>query len=165
MTSSSINDDKDDNMTPEERLEWLRSRGVLVETSEERKAKEHLLKQQQQQALNSSLSGDQVKFVLIPADSAKDIEQKWMPWNNDVKGVDLLETYLKPVFSAAGSSYIDIDMLKKQASNHFGTENIPTISDASLRNAAAQGSVESFRLVPPMESNKFQMINFYLDEV
>ena len=157
--------DSDDEMTPEERLEWLRERGVLIETAEERKAKQEQVKQALEVNEEGQETMEHVAYVLIPADSSQAMQQLSMPVRGRNHGIDLLESHLKSSFSCSSSEMINIDLLKEQASKQFGTANTPTISDSALRKAASQGSVETFRLVPSMESNHFKTINFYLDEV
>ena len=157
----------EDDMTPEERLQWLKDRGVLVETAEERKAKLVEKTNQDLDANYESLKPDErrVKYVVIPADSSKPLQELSMISKGSSGNVDLLQDRLKSVFSCSSSDTINMDLLNEQAAKQFGTSNTPIVTDASLRSVASQGSVEVFRLVPPMESNKYYMINFYLDEI
>jgi len=144
--------DTDDNMTPEERLNWLRERGVLIETAEERKA-----------GITTDADATEfVTYVRIPSDASQPMTELKLPIGAAGTG-DLLQFHLKSAFSDKRS--VDIGLLKDQAAKNFGSEEIPEISESTLHSVAAEGSVEVFRLVPPMESNHYRTINFYLDEV
>ena len=161
-------------MTPDERMEWLRARGIFIETSEDREAKrraeEEIAKTNASATPTTTPTADieVIKYVYIPADSSKSMEEFTLNVSVAKTGgcIDLLEMELKPKFASDGDEHsMDIEQVKEYAGKHFGSSNTPTISDATLRSVAAQGNVEVFKVVPALESNKFCQINFYLDEV
>jgi len=148
-------------MSPDERLAWLRERGVTVETSEDRRRKKIT------RIKDDGEEFDNVSFVHIPQDKSlplKDLTMK-VSKSETGKGGDLLMDYLRPFFSAFDEK-LDLDLLKEQTSKHFGSTDSPgEVSEKSLRDVAAQGQVETFCLVNPVPSNKFITVNIYLDEV
>jgi len=171
-------EEKEVEMTPEERLTYLRDRGVMVETAEERRIKEirNIMKEPDDMDVNDTdimekqtqkANYEEVSFVHIPTDESIPMKElKFKVNQNDVqnnKG-DLLLEYLKPFFSAM-SKTVDLSLLKDQATQQFGTEGAPAISQDALKKVAQQGQVESFTLVHPIPSNKFTGVNLYLDEV
>ena len=167
-------------MTPDERMEWLRARGIFIETSEDREARRRAEEEVTKTKTNASAAPNTnsnatadievIKYVYIPADSSKSMEELTLNVSSVAKKrgcIDLLEMELKPKFASDGDEErsMDIERVKEYAGKHFGSSNTPTISDATLRSVAAQGNVEVFKVVPALESNKFCQISFYLDEV
>jgi len=157
----------DDNMTPEQRMAWLKERGVLVETAEDRQA------QATRAALIPSEDNDgpkeTVTFVKIPHDETQPLEElsatfpkSWF----ETRG-DLLVDYLKPAFASKnGGKDVDLGLFHHQAQKHLASNDAPgTVSEAALAEVAKQANVETFPLVHATPSNKFVSINMYLDEV
>jgi len=161
-------------MTPEERLTYLRDRGVMVETAEERRIKEirnimkepdEIINDDNNIQQNQQMNQEEISFVHIPTDDSIPMrELKFKVNSNDVAKGDLLLDYLKPFFSAM-SKKVDLSLLQDQATKQFGTEGAPSVSQEALNKVAQQGQVESFTLVHPIPSNKFTGVNLYLDEV
>lgn len=164
-TSTSTTDDKE--MTPDERLNYLRERGIFVETAEDRR------RQRIKDIMNETDVGidgelyDDLKFVHIPQDESLPIKELSMkvPQNrNSSNAGDLLLTELRPFFSAL-SKKVDLDLFRDNAAKQFGSTDVPKVSEDALHKVAEQGLVEVFTLVHPAESNKYTSVNIYLDEV
>lgn len=158
----------DDNMTPEERLAYLRERGILVEIPEDRKAKSvtEALKDADN---DDDLPKETITFVEIPHDSSKPMRELSFSVPNrllETRG-DILVDYLKPFFSSTDSDKnVDLSLFQKQAAQHLGSQDAPgTVSDAALKEVAKQANVETFSLVHPTPSNNFTAIHIYLDEI
>eukprot|EP00934_Nitzschia_sp_Nitz4_P004854 Nitzschia sp. Nitz4//scaffold351_size16537//459//7245//NITZ4_008851-RA/size16537-augustus-gene-0.0-mRNA-1//1//CDS//3329548881//4844//frame0 len=171
-----MSEQDDENMTPQEREDWLRSRGIQIETPEDRRdaSKENSV-------LNAlaavSIQGenvdgnddDSIPFVLIPQDDNKSIQTLKLPRSLAQDSVgDALPDFCKPYF--ADNKSIDATLLSEQATKQFAGGDLQGLSktniSASAMNAvAAQGSVETFPLVHPADTNNFQGVYIYLDEV
>eukprot|EP00544_Gedaniella_sp_CCMP2646_P011943 CAMPEP_0202489542 /NCGR_PEP_ID=MMETSP1361-20130828/7237_1 /ASSEMBLY_ACC=CAM_ASM_000849 /TAXON_ID=210615 /ORGANISM="Staurosira complex sp., Strain CCMP2646" /LENGTH=336 /DNA_ID=CAMNT_0049119297 /DNA_START=22 /DNA_END=1032 /DNA_ORIENTATION=- len=150
-----MSDRKDDEMTPEERTAWLRERGVLIETPEERKA-------QSTAPLALDGSEDVITFVKIPADTSKPLEELSFPVSANQTG-DALAEHLKPLFGSNAKN-IDMTLFEKQAATQLLSTDA-TVSPEALAQVAQEGNVETFTLVHALPSNHFTGINIYLDEV
>lgn len=175
MSSSSSEEVKEDDeiSTPEERLNWLRERGVLIETSEDRKPKEAAV--DAEDTIYKLIS-----FVCIPHDSSKPLRELSLPiavvdetsLGSKTSG-DRLPFHLKPMFAAHHDNNgggVDLELLRQQATHHLATSSSSdnhdaTVSDATMRRLAEEGQVETFSLVRPTPSNKHTAVNLYLDEV
>lgn len=108
---------------------------------------------------------DDVSFVHVPQNDSLPIKELTMKISKNRANGDLLIDYLKP-FVSAMSKKVDLDLLKDQATKHFGSGDGPgKVSEKSLMEVSSQGQVESFCLVQPVPSNKFSSVNIYLDEV
>ncbi len=138
--------------TPEERIDWLRSKGIQIDLPGEKRTK-------------SSIGGKDlriVKVVRIPCDESKKMEELELQVEKAVYGDQLLQT-LKPWFQAKGASSFNMDMLKETAAKQFGNSGIK-ISEDILQSMAEYGSVEAFTLDQPVAANGYQGVAFYLDE-
>mmetsp|Transcript_15647 Transcript_15647/g.21422 ORF Transcript_15647/g.21422 Transcript_15647/m.21422 type:complete len:361 (-) Transcript_15647:299-1381(-) len=158
-------DDKSEDMTPEERLAWLRERGVQIETSEERHEK-ITTSTNEGDDIDTNDDYEEIAYVCIPHDDSKPMQQLSfrLPKKSLGKG-DALSNHLKPCFGSSNGKDVDLSLLQDQATKQFGSSQTPTISQETLKSVAAQGSVETFALVHPVPSNKFVGVNVYLDEV
>ena len=178
-----------DNMTPEEREQWLRDRGVELETPEDRRKAESILSGtiseedgttttrpqtivEQIQSLSissneSSPSDEGIKFVMIPHNTSKPLVQVVLPKQlvNALGAGDIIPTYVKQFFSDGKS--IDDSLFKEQASKqqHLVGGDPEKLTSQAIANATADGSVETFPLVRPSSTNKNQGVYIYLDEV
>lgn len=80
---------------------------------------------------------------------------------------DALPNYVKSHF--ADSKSIDASLLQQQATKHFAggqLEDLSTnISTAAMNYVATEGTVETFSLVYPADSNQHHGVYIYLDEV
>jgi len=107
-------------------------------------------------------------FVHVPHNESlpmKELKMK-VTKNRVGKTGDQLIDELKPFFKAL-SKKVDIKLFQDQATKTLGSSNDGDIqvSQETLQKVAEQGQVETFCLVHPMPSNKFQSVNIYLDEV
>lgn len=153
-----------DDMSPEDRLVWLRERGVTVETSDDRR-REKISKIMNEGDEVDGEDYDDLSFVHVPQNESLPLKELVMKVSKNRSGGDVLMEYLKP-FVSASSKKIDLDLFKEQATKHFGSGDGPgKVSEKSLMEVAEKGQVESFCLVQPAPSNKFCSVNIYLDEV
>jgi AraC-like DNA-binding protein len=76
---------------------------------------------------------------------------------------DALAEHLRPAFGGNSQS-IDLNLFKKQAATQLAATDA-TVSEAALQQVAEEGNVETFTLVHPSPANHFTGINVYLDEV
>jgi hypothetical protein len=156
-TESKIEDD----MSPDERLQWLRDRGVLIETSEERRNKEltQIMNEKDEDVKES------VTFVYVPHDTSNPLSQLSFECPIKISGTDFLVEHLKPVFKGMSSDRkIDLELLREHASQTLGSSDAPSPSEDTLQKVASEGSVEKFPLVHATEANNFTGVNIYLDE-
>jgi len=178
--SSSHDDDND-------RLNWLKERGVEISTAEERAKKanesntgvapifEQLSKLSVNDEDDDDNDGEGIKFVLIPHDDSKPIRTVKMPstFSKDHMG-DVIPTFVKPYFADKRS--VDASLLHKQATKHFAAGSIKdvdgsdcvdmgNISVSAMNAVAAEGSVETFPLVHPATTNGYTGVYIYLDEI
>ncbi|GMH92114.1 hypothetical protein TrST_g11947 [Triparma strigata] len=161
--------------TAESRLEYLKSRGVEVETVEDRKA---MMNEERtggvaevvRQLMSSKETDEKVEgteFAFVPHDTSKPIRSVFLPSVATGSG-DKLPAFVKPYF--ADSNSIDVNLLNEQATKQFSSGQLKgmdpsNISASAMNRVAAQGSVETFPLVHPGETNKFCGVYIYLDEV
>jgi len=128
----------EEDATPEERMAWLRARGVIVEEPGQRS--------------NPTSTGESFTFVLIPADESQMCEELTGPHSDG----DALPALLGPKF--AGCSLSD-DELR----THAAAAGQP-VEPSVLRTLMMQGRAESFRLAVPTDANGREGVYFYLDE-
>jgi len=166
----------DDDMTPQEREKWLRDHGVLIETPQDRLKEEHAhsLAMDGVCSIVEQLSGVQlqeennIQFVFVPQDDTKPLQTVQLPASIANQPGDSLPNYVKAQF--ADSKSIDTGLLQEQATKQFAGGDLKQLADtklnaASMNAAAAQGSVETFPLVHPADTNGFCGVYIYLDEV
>lgn len=155
------NAEQNDDVSAEERLNWLRERGVLIETSEDRK------KNESKKINTAGAKYETVSYVYIPHDTSKEMrEMKLKVYEEYSRAGDLMPDNLKQLFGVIDKANVDLTLFHEQAAQHLSTEGAPsTISDATMRKLAEEGQVETFCLVKPVPSNKHTSINIYLDEV
>jgi len=154
-------------MTPEERINYLRERGILVETPEDRRREQIKTIMNETDVDENGEEYDDLKFVHVPHNESLPIRELSMKVSKNrlsSKSGDLLLDELKPFFSAL-SKKADISLFKDSAAKHFGSADAPQVSVEALRQVTEQAQVETFALVRPTESNKYTSVNIYLDEV
>lgn len=168
-------DEEEKELTPDERMQWLRDRGVLVETPEDRRAG-RVASVVPQEGDPVTSDSEPVYFVLIPADKSKSLQEcSFVPppslsaqRSAAVPGGDALSHHLKPAF-ATDSDKVDITLFQSNPVHQLGTGGInggtPSVSKETLETVAREGHVETFALVHPTPTNQFTGVNFYLDEV
>lgn len=159
-------------MNPAERLVWLRERGIVVETAEERKLKkiQDIMNEKEIGTIDGEEYED-LSFVHVPHDESLPLKELSIKVSQNRLGKgDLLIEELKPYFSAL-SKKVDLSLFKK---NQHGTKTLGStvdgsddiqVSEEALQKVAEEGQVEVFCLVHPMPSNKYQSVNIYLDEI
>lgn len=140
MASPSIDDKPEEELTPEERLAWLRARGVIVEEPAGRRKP-------------APGGGAPFKYVWIPADENLDCEQLEAAKSPG----DALLAVLGPRFSS-GADVSDEALLAKAA------EMGHSIGIDALRAELVKGGAESFRLAAPSSANGSEAVYAYLDE-
>jgi CS domain len=156
---------QDDTMTMEERMAYLRERGIEISTPDERKASATAAR-----ATNTVSTGrPSISYVLLPADTSKPLQELTFPSplleQGGVATSDPLAEHLRAAFKQKGDR-ADLSLLQKGTTDLFlGSAGAPTtVSDAALQEVAAQGNVEVFALVHGCPSNDFTTVNIYLDE-
>lgn len=174
----------------EDRLNYLKDRGVEISTPEEREALRKANASsvapilQQLSNLNLDNTGDDtesIKFVWVPADESKPMKTLLVPSSflKENRG-DAIPNFVKPFF-AADKTRVDGSLLQKQATKQFtsggqgssikGPDGKPVdidmskISTSAMNAVAAEGSVETFCLVHPADTNQYTGVYIYLDEV
>jgi len=153
-----------DDMSPADRMAWLQERGVIVETSEDRK-RAQISKIMSESDEVDGEDYEDLSFVHVPENESLPLKEITMKVSKKRNGGDVLMEYLKP-FVSNHSNKVDIDLLKDTSMKQFGSgEGGVNVSEKSLKDVAKEGNVESFCLVQPVPSNKFVGINIYLDEV
>ena len=141
-----------DNMTPTEREQWLRDRGVQIETSQDRRQAESILSIAEdrppsvvEQISKLQIGGDDdsidttdddgIKFVYLPHDTSKAISTVSLPKRLvDALGPsgDIVPTYVKSFF--ADSKSIDETLFKQAAKqNLIGGGDIDKFSSAAAK--------------------------------
>ncbi len=160
------------------RLDYLKAHGVEIETVEDRAAavaaaRERVAPIKAQLSLSpSSVTRDSfddgcVELALVPADDSKPMRRIYLP-GALMEAKDSIPGFVKPYF--ADSVSVDAGLLNEQATKQFASGDMKdlankNISAAAMNAVAAQGSVETFPLVHPAETNGFTGVYIYLDEV
>ncbi len=148
-------------------------KGIFIETSEDRRIKK--IKDIMNEKDTDEIDGEEyedLSFVHVPHDESLPLKELTMkvPKNRTASNSigtngDLLVDELKPFFKAL-SKKVDMSLFQDQATKTLGSSNDDIqVSQEALQKVAEQGQVETFCLVHPMPSNKFQSVNIYLDEV
>ena len=148
---------------------WNRSKGVFIETVEERAAKAEARK-------NKKFDGSAGIYDIRPGMPAPPLSFKYVrvPCDDTAPyeeiqgyGYDACDNFLemlKPKF--AGGS-VDADKAQRAAVQHLGS-SVPSLGSkgmSTLIDAADDGAVETFALVRPAKSNDHTGVYIYLDEV
>lgn len=139
--------DEEELRTAEDRIKFLRDRGVLVELPEDRFADS-----------NGSAKTVQVAIVKIPCNDSLPEEEIYLSCIEG-KGGDAFLVALKPFFAASSTSSI-----KPESFDLLSTHGL-TVSEDTLSSLAREGCVEAFPLSHPCEDNNYTRVNIYLDEV
>jgi len=179
----------------EERVAWLRERGVEIETPEERRLKQ--LRQahsvadriaEEEDETEQQDDEDVIYYVKIPADTSRPLEElrlrtKPPPPSTAATtadgSVDVLAEHLKATAfrtnggaADADAAEVDLSLLEQQSTTTLASGNVaPQVSDETLRQVAKEGHVETFCLVRPGASSSTTTttttagIQLYLDEI
>lgn len=130
----------EEDITPEERLEWLRARGVLVEEPASRRTK-------------AASGGRLFKYVKIPCANNYACEEI----SGEAGSGDVLPSLVAPNY--AGSAGVSDDAILAQAAQ-MGQQ----VGLEAMRAVMAQGGAESFRLAVPTDANGREGVYAYVDE-
>jgi hypothetical protein len=128
-----------------------------------------LLQLSQLSVSDASTNEEGIQFALVPHDTSRPIRTVWLPLSvaTETPG-DAIPTFVKPYF--ADNKSIDASLLQQQATKHFATGDLKDLakeklSVAAVNSVAAQGSVETFPLVHPEDTNQYTGVYIYLDEI
>jgi len=135
---------KEEDMTPEARMAWLKARGVQIEDFSQRRAGSAL-------GMTAAAGGPRFSYVFLPADESADAEER----SAGIGSGDVLPGLLGPSF--AGS--VDDDALQRTAASHGQSVGLE-----AMRLAAARGGAEAFRLAAPTDGNGKEAVHIYLDD-
>lgn len=139
--------------------------GIEIVTPEERKASNVAAAMREADQLRET-----IKFVVIPADTAKPIEERSLTLTLSNRAVDSFVEQIKPMFVVGGDK-VDVTLLQqtqggsKLLSSSSSEGAMPQVSHETLMQVAKDAHVESFTLVHPTPSNKMTTVLMYLDEV
>ena len=137
-------------MSQEDRIQWLRDRGIQIHIPGEKKT--------------PGSGEDSVRnttLVKIPYDERLPFTE--LTVEVPVAQGDQFIEVLKPFFSDQ-STELDLAALKETASKQFGNDEVK-VSSSALSKLASQGAVEAFTLAYPCEDNNYCCVSLYLDEV
>jgi hypothetical protein len=161
MKMSNIKDNSQDDMSPEERVQWLRDRGVVIETSEERRLSEvsRIMKETDENET------EKIYFVYMPHDTSKPLKEMTFDCPIRADNIDYLIDHLQPIFKVIGrEKVVDLDLMRKYTSQTLASSEAPMPSEDTLMKVALECTVEKFALVHPTNSNNYTGVNIYLDE-
>ena len=173
MADNNDNDEKenDKEMTPEQRLEWLRDHGIEVTTPEERRAAQVAQALHEADAVQEE---EEISYVLVPADKTSPLKElSFRPATSGAATVaagDQLMEHLKPAFRGGGSQ-VDLSLLQQSPGAQTllgaatGDGDTATVSDATLKAVADEANVETFVLVHALPANQYTSVQIYLDEI
>jgi hypothetical protein len=133
----------EDGMTMEERVAYLRQRGVEIAFPGE-------------SLETQSENTRRVVVTKIPVDEKEDYQEITLEINDSAAG-DALLVALRPYF--ATTSTVDIDKISLMSTQAM------TVSKETLAALCAEGSVEGFALSQPCIDNNYTKVQIYLDEV
>ena len=140
----------------EERISWLRDRGVLIEFPNEAD------KAARPKGASTGKSR-RIYIVKIPCDEREPFKEIEIPILEEQKGDQLLELLLIYFNNVRLTSSV-IDGLQKNQTSLFGSESVK-VSEGTLQSLGEKGSVEAFNLSRACASNSFCGVSFYLDEI
>jgi len=155
MTDSTLPEPPSDQ---EERISWLRDRGVLVEFPNEANKATNA-----DATANANKKTRKIYIVKIPCDEKKPYEEIAIPIIDEKKGDQLLELLLI-YFNSLSLNTSVVDALQKTQPTLFGTDSVP-VKESTLQALGQKGSVEAFSLARPCVANKYNGVSFYLDEI
>ena len=145
--------DSSDGMSMEERVEYLRARGVQVELPGDRR-KETGAEIQKEPAEKIYIA-----VVKVPCNEEDPLLELKVPVEKNKAGdqlLDILGIYFKDKNTA-----VKMDALRKAAQTQFSNQEF-TISESTVANM--ETSVEAFTLGQPSQRNGNKKVSFYLDE-
>eukprot|EP00928_Gymnodinium_smaydae_P037689 TRINITY_DN2611_c1_g3_i1.p1 TRINITY_DN2611_c1_g3~~TRINITY_DN2611_c1_g3_i1.p1 ORF type:complete len:347 (+),score=90.60 TRINITY_DN2611_c1_g3_i1:57-1043(+) len=146
MAATSLDEKPEEELTNEERMAWLRQRGVIVEEPADRRGRAA-------GAGGGAGGAGRFCFVRIPCDDRCDVEERSAASGEG----DVLPALLRCEF--AGDAGVTDDQLLAQAAQMGQSVGV-----AAMRSVLAQGGAETFRLAVPTEENGGEAVYAYLDE-
>ena len=156
--------DADADVSAEDREAWLRSRGVVIETPEDRRrAREEAERKERERAERAERGAEMrtLKYVKIPCDDSEPFEEMEVMVGVEEVG-DALPALLKREF--AGGGEVDAAKARAEAMRTLGEQGAGISTEALMRETEG-GSTETFALVRPSDANGFCGVYLYLDEV
>ena len=154
----------DEPISADARAEWLRERGVVIETREDRAAA--AAAREDAAVLRRAVEEREVptrvlKFVKIPCDDDDPFEAREIVVGAEETG-DALPEALRSSFSGGG--VVDAEKARAEAVRSLG-ERGKSLTAESIMKTTEGGSTETFALVRPSEKNGWRGVYLYLDEV
>jgi len=144
-------------MTPEERVRYLRERGVEVDVVYDKSGAKRPPRRGE--------GGKRVVYVAIPADATKAIEEQVAVLDEADEG-DALKAYAASFF--ADSTTLDRDVVEREARGQAmtSTQTLAQPSTETLQRLAnAEGRAEAYPLARGTAEHRFEAVNLYVDEV
>ena len=152
-SASAAERDEEDTRTPEERMAWLRSKGIQIDIPGETVEVDA-----------ASLAS--ITVVRIPADKKQPMEELDVLIDMSSQGDQLIKA-LKPWFSASadGNTELDMEKMKETMSKHLSASmDASAVSDSVFQKMLSEGNVEAFSLDKPCDANRWESTTLYLDE-
>lgn len=144
----------DEPQDQQQRIDWLRMRGVEIELPSDSK---------RNTVANSDIVAAAKEFVTIvkiPCDSSRPFEELRIPLEPGRYG-DQLPFLLRVYFN---SGTVALEQLKQQRQQQLANADV-AVTQAALDRLGAEGAVEVFPLSHPNSSNNHCRVALYLDEV
>jgi len=149
----------------EQKTQWLRDRGVEIETVEERREKEAMKEHLDNREVDPSSGFTYVRIPALSTTALSVVTAPLVPRG----GGDRLPDMLKNSF--ADGKEADTKLVTKQLETLKTTNtglnqkmDLNNIDANSVKSVMAEGSTETFPLVRAAPSNKHLSVNIYLDE-
>lgn len=148
----------DSELTPEERLAWLKKRGVMVETHEDR------VNAAKKRVEAVPLRGDkEFIYMKIPADIGEAVSRV----TGVVSESDSLLSLLKPVF--ADSTLLDAKTVERETTERLqkmmSQQAMPAPSLETMQKLGNAGGVEAYPLARGNGENGYRSVSLYIDEI
>ena len=151
-------------MTSEERMDYLRARGVIIETHEERTEKAAAAAGGAKAAPVALRKEDQFCYMKIPHDIKEPVAR--LHGNLSGRG-DALMDLLKPVF--ADSGVLDARTVERETTERLGKlmsgQPIKAPSLATMQKLGNEGGTEAYPLARGTASNGYRTVSLYIDEI
>ena len=147
-------------MNQDDRISFLRERGVEIEFPEDRNVPKV------DDDINNKTASRKVYVVKIPCDEREELSEIQIPvkdGDNTDQMILILRIYFNSSTYQTKTKQI-VEELKKNAPTMLGNTDI-SVSDSTLENLTQNGNVEAFSLVRPSPTNDFCGVSFYLDEI
>ncbi|KAJ8600258.1 hypothetical protein CTAYLR_002013 [Chrysophaeum taylorii] len=154
---------EEETMTHEERIAYLRSRGVEMDLVYDKSGGGNRRAPPREDAVVESTK--EFKFVSIPADVTKAMTVETAP--RDYREGDSLKEWVGPRFGDAG--LLDAEVCERETRGQLekmaSTAGLAAPKTATIQELAASGGAEAYPLSQPSEENGWEAIRLYVDEV